>query len=114
MRVLVSADGWGKAYRFLARRYEKKAKVGVTDKGKQYQLFETPRYIYRVYVTKMDGPVHTLGWTPDIGKVRALTVTPFSELAMDSASYTFQLVALSEIGPKRPSGKSTHASPNRT
>jgi hypothetical protein len=30
------------------------------DTPDQYQLFETPQYIYRVFVTNMDGPVHTL------------------------------------------------------
>jgi hypothetical protein len=53
-------DGWGKAYRFLALRYEKKRKAGGVDTPDQYQLFETPYYIYRVFVTNMDGPVHTL------------------------------------------------------
>src|SRR6202011_1523440 len=31
-------DGWGKAYRFLALRYEKQPKVGAADAGEQYQL----------------------------------------------------------------------------
>jgi hypothetical protein len=53
-------DGWGKAYRFLALRYEKKRKAGGVETPDQYQLFETPYYIYRVFVTNMDGPVHTL------------------------------------------------------
>ena len=53
-------DGWGKAYRFLALRYEKKAKVGAADTVEQYQLFETSKYIYRVFVTNMAGPVHEL------------------------------------------------------
>ncbi len=53
-------DGWGKAYRFLALRYEKKAKVGAADTVEQYQLFETSKYIYRVFVTSMAGPVHEL------------------------------------------------------
>ena len=53
-------EGWGKAYRFLALRYEKKRKNGGVETPDQYQLFETPYYIYRVFVTNMDGPVHTL------------------------------------------------------
>jgi hypothetical protein len=47
-------------YRFLALHYEKKRKAGGVDTTDQYQLFETPQYIYRVFVTNMDGPVHTL------------------------------------------------------
>lgn len=53
-------DGWGKAYRFLALRYEKKREVGAADAVEQYQLFETSKYIYRVFVTNMEGPVQTL------------------------------------------------------
>src|SRR5471030_1814678 len=53
-------DGWGKAYRFLALRYEKTAKVDAADTVEQYQLFETAKYIYRVFVTSMAGPVHEL------------------------------------------------------
>jgi hypothetical protein len=53
-------DGWGEAYRFLALRYEKKREVGAADEVEQYQLFATSKYIYRVFVTNMDGPVHSL------------------------------------------------------
>jgi hypothetical protein len=56
----IQPDGWGKAYRFLALRYEKKPKAGAVETPDQYQLFETPQYIYRVFVTNMDGPLHTL------------------------------------------------------
>ena len=53
-------DGWGKAYRFLALRYEKQPKAGAAEAKEQYQLFETSKYIYRVFVTNMEGPVHEL------------------------------------------------------
>jgi len=53
-------DGWGKAYRFLALRYEKKAKPGAADTVEQYQLFETSKYFYRVFVTNMTGSAHEL------------------------------------------------------
>ena len=53
-------EGWGKAYRFLALRYEKQQKVEAADAVEQYQLFETSKYIYRVFVTNMEGSVHTL------------------------------------------------------
>jgi hypothetical protein len=53
-------DGWGKAYRFLALRYEKQPKAGAADAKEQYQLFETSKYLYRVFVTNMEGPVHEL------------------------------------------------------
>jgi hypothetical protein len=51
-------DGWGKAYRFVALRYQKKTKPP-SKKGnqpEQYQLFDTPEYIYRVFVTNFDAP----------------------------------------------------------
>ena len=34
-------EGWGKAYRFLALRYEKKPEAGEADEPEQYQLFDT-------------------------------------------------------------------------
>ena len=54
-------EAWGKAYRFLALRYQKKQK---TDAGEpeQYQLFDTPEYSYRVFVTNLDGPMDALVW----------------------------------------------------
>jgi DDE family transposase len=53
-------DGWEKVYRFLALRYEKEREVGAADEVEQYQLFATSKYIYRVFVTNMEGPVHSL------------------------------------------------------
>ena len=53
-------EGWGKAYRFLALRYEKKAEPGADEDPEQYQLFDTPEYTYRVFVTNMDAPLDAL------------------------------------------------------
>jgi hypothetical protein len=44
-------EGWGKAYRFLALRYKKKDKTA--ERREQYQLFDSPEYTYRVFVTNM-------------------------------------------------------------
>jgi hypothetical protein len=54
-------QGWGRAYRFLALRYvkEKKPQPGEPE---QYQLFETPDYLYRVFVTNMSHAVDALVW----------------------------------------------------
>src|ERR1700692_1301712 len=41
-------EGWGKAYRFLAPRYLKKTQPQA--RNEQYQLFDTPKYPYRVFV----------------------------------------------------------------
>ena len=51
-------EGWGKAYRFIALRYQKKEQ---TPK-EQYQLWQTPEYIYRVFVTDMKKPIDLLVW----------------------------------------------------
>jgi hypothetical protein len=53
-------DGWAKPYRFLALRYAKKPEAGEADEPEQYQLFDTPEYTYRVFVTDMDGPLDAL------------------------------------------------------
>ena len=55
-------EGWGRAYRFLALRYEKKPEAAEADQPEQYQLFDTPEYTYRVFVTNMDGPLEALVW----------------------------------------------------
>ena len=55
-------EGWGKAYRFLALRYEKPPEARKADQPEQYQLFDTPEYTYRVFVTNMDGPLEALVW----------------------------------------------------
>jgi hypothetical protein len=56
---LYQPEGWGKAYRFLALRYEKPP----SSDGKQeeqYPLFETAEYTYRVFVTNMDARLDAL------------------------------------------------------
>ena len=49
------AEGWGRAHRFVALRYLKKAKPAAQHE--QYQLFDTPEYTYRVFVTDMEAPI---------------------------------------------------------
>ncbi|MBM3729037.1 MAG: IS1380 family transposase [Acidobacteria bacterium] len=53
-------EGWDKAYRFLALRYEKKAEPAAANQPEQYQLFDTPEYSYRVFVTNMKAPLDAL------------------------------------------------------
>jgi hypothetical protein len=55
-------EGWGKAYRFIAVRYEKKPKPSEADEPEQYQLFDTPEYSYRVFVTNMKESIDLLVW----------------------------------------------------
>jgi len=58
-------EGWSKAYRFIALRYEKESEEEETEESEpvvQYQLFATAKYKYRVFVTDMDDPIHKLVW----------------------------------------------------
>ena len=57
---LYQPEGWGKAYRFLALRYVKQPGAGEVEEPEQYQLFDTPEYTYRVFVTDMDAPLDAL------------------------------------------------------
>ena len=50
-------EGWGKAYRFVALRYQKKTKPKKRKEPEQYQLFDSPEYCYRVFVTDLDAPI---------------------------------------------------------
>ena len=51
-------EDWGKAYRFIALRYEEKDEAP----REQYQLMETADYIYRVFVTNMEDEIELLVW----------------------------------------------------
>jgi hypothetical protein len=53
-------EGWGKAYRFLALRYRKDEKP--PQEREQYQLFDSPAYLYRVFVTDMEDAIASLVW----------------------------------------------------
>ena len=55
-------EGWGSAYRFIALRYVKKPQPRKTDEAQQYQLFDTPEYSYRVFVTNMKDAIELLVW----------------------------------------------------
>jgi hypothetical protein len=59
---LYQPEGWGKACRFLALRYEKPPESKDTEQPEQYQLFDTPEYTYRVFVTDIEGTLDTLVW----------------------------------------------------
>jgi hypothetical protein len=58
-------EGWGKAYRFIALRYKKKPKPKNAVEPEQYQLFDTPEYTYRVFVTDMNRAIDLLVWFYD-------------------------------------------------
>ena len=50
--------GWSQAYRFIALRYKKKEKS--KPEREQYQLFDSPEYRYRVFVTNLQEPLDRL------------------------------------------------------
>jgi hypothetical protein len=50
-------QGWATAQRFVALRYQKKAKPKELSEPEQYQLFDTPEYSYRVFTTSLDAPI---------------------------------------------------------
>jgi hypothetical protein len=54
-------EGWGQAYRFVALRYKKKEEKNPPER-EQYQLFDTPQYTYRVFVTDMKRAIDLLVW----------------------------------------------------
>src|SRR5260370_37628042 len=51
-KFLYQPEGWAKAYRFVAVRYEK-VKDLEPGQPEQYQLFEAADYIYRAFLTNM-------------------------------------------------------------
>jgi len=53
-------DGWPRAYRFVALRYEKSRQE--LEEVEQYQLFETSVYKYRVFVTSLEEPTDLVVW----------------------------------------------------
>ncbi len=53
-------EGWDNAYRFIALRYKKEEKS--EPQREQYQLFDCPEYLYRVFVTNMKRPIDLLVW----------------------------------------------------
>ncbi len=59
---LYQPEGWKKAYRFVALRYEKTRKEMEAEEKEQYQLFETSQYKYRVFVTDMTDPIYFVVW----------------------------------------------------
>jgi hypothetical protein len=59
---LYQPEGWAKAYRFVALRYEKTREEREAEKTVQYQLFETSQYKYRVFVTDLTEPIHFVVW----------------------------------------------------
>ena len=55
-------EGWGQAYRFIALRYVKKPQPKDAGEPEQYQLFDTPEYSYRAFVTSMPDRIDALVW----------------------------------------------------
>jgi len=58
--LLYQPEGWERAYRFIALRYRKQPKANEPGQPVQGQLFDTPQYAYRAFVTNMNGAVSRL------------------------------------------------------
>jgi hypothetical protein len=56
---LYQPEGWNEPFRFIALRFLKPPKTQ-PDTPEQYQLFATSQYLYRVFVTDLEGPVYRL------------------------------------------------------
>jgi len=52
-------EDWGQAYRFLALRYKKEESE---PEREQYQLFDSPQYRFRVFVTNLQDAMDLLVW----------------------------------------------------
>jgi len=100
---LYQPEGWEKPYRFLALRYRKKPKPQEPGKPVQYQLFDTPQYVYRAFVTNMKGAISTLiafydergsaeNLIKEANNDTGLTAHPYHRFEMNRAH--FQLVML--------------------
>jgi hypothetical protein len=59
VRVPLSAGGLGQSVPVSGAAYRKKPQA---ERPEQYQLFDTPEYTYRVFVTNMEGPLDALVW----------------------------------------------------
>jgi hypothetical protein len=55
-------EGWSKPHRFVALRKEKPREELEAEESEQYQLFETGKYKYRVFVTDMTDPICFVVW----------------------------------------------------
>src|SRR5215469_6937987 len=50
-------EGWDLAHRFVALRYQRQPKPKKRKQPEQYQLFDTPEYGYRVFVTDLGAAI---------------------------------------------------------
>jgi len=100
---LYQPEGWEKPYRFLALRYRKKPKAQEPGQPVQYQLFDTPQYVYRAFVTNRKGAISTLiafydergsaeNLIKEANNDTGLTAHPYHRFEMNRAH--FQLVML--------------------
>jgi len=55
----VGPQGWGQACRFIALRYKKEHSE---PERELYQLFDSPQYRYRVFVTDLQDAIDLLVW----------------------------------------------------
>jgi hypothetical protein len=97
-------EGWQGAYRFLALRYRKKPKPPEPGQPVQYQLFDTPQYVYRAFVTNMSGTVSRLvefydrragaeNLIKEANNDAGLTAHPYHRFEMNQNHFQFVMLA---------------------
>ena len=100
---LYQPEGWERPYRFIALRYRKKPKPPEQGTAVQYQLFDTPQYKYRAFVTNRKAAVGTLvafydargsaeNLIKEANNDTGLTAHPYHRFEMNRAH--FQLIML--------------------
>ncbi|MGB7904397.1 MAG: IS1380 family transposase, partial [Steroidobacteraceae bacterium] len=97
-------EGWDRALRFIALRYVQKPKAAEPGQPEQYQLFDTPAYSYRVFVTSLAAPIDALvGFYRDRGSSEnlikeanndaGLTAHPSGRWAMNCIHFQIAMLA---------------------
>lgn len=100
---LYQPEGWPRAYRFIALRFAKTER-SAEGRAEQYQLFETARYTYRVFVTNMDGRVDRLvefynrrcaaeNLIKEANNDAGMAAHPFHRFYMNSIHFQFAMLA---------------------
>jgi hypothetical protein len=97
-------EAWDRALRFIALRYVQKPKAAEPGQPEQYQLFDTPAYSYRVFVTSLAAPIDALvGFYRDRGSSEnlikeanndaGLTAHPSGRWAMNCIHFQIAMLA---------------------
>jgi len=70
VRVSLPAGRMGESLPVRGVAVREEAKPNKLNEPEQYQLFDTPQYSYRVFVTNLDAPIDAGGGFTDNGRGR--------------------------------------------